>query len=80
MTVVLVSEPINKPLNKMCKPDPVSETCPQYIFRAEIWKISDSFYLKFSVFGDEIFCIFEFSLYVFSSCFKMCDSAGCSGP
>ena len=36
-----------------------SNVYPQSMFWAEIWKISEFFIWKFSVFGDEIFYIFE---------------------
>ena len=36
-----------------------SNEYPQSMFWAEIWKISEFLYLKFSVFGGEIFYIFE---------------------
>ena len=36
-----------------------SNEYPQSMFWAEIWKISEFFIWKFSVFGDEIFYIFE---------------------
>ena len=36
-----------------------SNEYPQSMFWVEIWKISEFFYLKFSVFGGEIFYIFE---------------------
>ena len=36
-----------------------SNEYPQSMFRAEIWKISEIFIWKFSVFGGEIFYIFE---------------------
>ena len=36
-----------------------SNKYPQSMFWAEIWKISEVFIGKFSVFGDEIFNIFE---------------------
>ena len=36
-----------------------SNKYPQSMFCAEIWKISEFFILKFSVFGDKIFYIFE---------------------
>ena len=36
-----------------------SNEYPQSMFWAEIWKISEIFIWKFSVFGDEIFYLFE---------------------
>ena len=36
-----------------------SNEYPQSMFWAEIWKISEFFIWKFSVFGDEIFYVFE---------------------
>ena len=36
-----------------------SNECPQSMFCAEVWKISEFFIWKFSVFVDKMFCIFE---------------------